>query len=138
MIFSGCVLLFSILKIKREIKKREIRVDTENLLCHASSVVIYTIISLVTSIYLALTEEEINEEHKKAEFSMRITSFFCYQLSQGLLLVILWRLGTNERVVEEPVEHQSEPVDQNGPTVEAHSWDAEASLQARIWQQFVR
>lgn len=71
---------------------------------------------------------------------MVICSFF----SQLLICVIFWQLGAkidivpsnSARVHKTKVKKAVE--DENFPSVEIEKWDPEASLQARIWNTFVR
>lgn len=93
-IFSGCVLIFSIIKIEREIKRKQVRINTANLMCHATAFILFTLVSLASSIFFF-----INDTPKKVheELIVWIKGVF-YEVSQIILLVILWKLGTKEPV----------------------------------------
>lgn len=53
-----------------------------------------------------------------------------YEVSNTLLGLILWNLGTKEGNMDE-----SQILNESG-TVRVASWDNDAELQARIWMQF--
>lgn len=92
-IFSGCVLIFSIIKIEREIKRRRVPINTANLMCHATAFILFTLVSLLSSIVFYYTQPS-----EKPEVLVYLIRGFFYVVSQAILLVILWRLGTKEPV----------------------------------------
>ena len=62
---------------------------------------------------------------------------FCSFFSQILLCVIFWELSAVEPKTQE-VETPDEITETEPAEVRLEAWDPEASLQARIWNKFVR
>lgn len=62
-------------------------------MCHATAFILFTLVSLLSSIVFYYTQPS-----EKPEVLVYLIRGFFYVVSQAILLVILWRLGTKEPV----------------------------------------
>lgn len=148
--FTGYTLINSVIKIRQALRERKGDANLKAMTIHATAFGLFAVVFIGARAILLLTCTDskvntcvnTNEDcvcvidrsnaklfYKTVLVLLDIASF----ISQILLCWILWDLGTADTV--EPIRSQASGLIVE---IETMSFDAEAEMQARIWNMFAR
>jgi len=134
-LISGTMLLVAVSKIRRFLKDHDQPMNTLNLFLHSTAFSLFVLGSLLYDAAIGPDGNCIISIDGFCNYVLT-AAFIGGYLSQFLLCVILWELGTADEDDEETREETEANKPQLSEQIEIVEWDEEAETSARIWNLF--